>query len=78
MKCIVPASTRYKISQFILRLLYGYKNMYIAPWKHSALSVDAILIHEGKLFLAKRAEHLEYPGFWHVPAGHVNIGRTQY
>lgn len=68
---------RYKIAQFILRALYGHKNMYISPWKHTAATVDGIYIYQGKLLIAERSGNIEHAGKWHIPGGHIDMERNE-
>ena len=70
---IYQSSYRYKFAQKLLYLLFGKKNMYIAPWKHTAVGAGGFLFLEGKLLLGKRADHTNLGGLYGLIGGYVDF-----
>ncbi len=70
---IYQSSYRYKFAQKLLYLLFGKKNMYIAPWKHTAVGAGGFLFLDGKLLLGKRAAHTNMGGMYGLIGGYVDF-----
>ncbi len=70
---IAPGSTRYKLAQLVLKLIYKRDWHYISPWTHYSLSGGVIMIHGDKMMLATR-RGVEQAGLLWYAGGHLDSG----
>ena len=70
---IAPGSTRYKLAQFVLKLIFKRNYHYISPWTHFSISAGVIMIHGDKMMLAKR-KGVEQAGLLWYAGGHLDEG----
>ncbi len=72
---IAPGSTRYKLAQFALKLIFKRDSHYISPWVHFSVSAGVIMIHGDKMMLATR-KGVEKSGSLWFAGGHIDAGDT--
>lgn len=68
---ITPGSTRYKLAQLALKLLFKRDWHYISPWTHFSVSATIIMFHDGKMLLGKR-KGVEQAGKLWFAGGHLD------
>jgi 8-oxo-dGTP pyrophosphatase MutT (NUDIX family) len=68
---------RYKLAQQLLWLLFGKREMYISPWKHTAVGTAGLFFYQNKLLLGLRAAHTHRGGQYGLIGGYVDFERNE-